>query len=411
MTTSAESPPVPPVQVDIVVPVRNEERDLRPGVERLHDYLLDRFPFNARITIADNGSSDGTWREACLLAERFPEVRAIRLAEPGRGRALSTVWSGSDAQVLAYMDVDLSTDLDALLPLVAPLLSGHSDLAIGTRLAHGSNVVRGPQRELISRAYNALLHVTLRTRFSDAQCGFKAIRAEHARELLPLVDDTGWFFDTELLVLAERVGLRIHEVPVDWVDDPRSTVDIVQTAVADIKGVARIGWGMATGSIPVREVAARLGRRTTQDPGTGGQLVRFAGVGVLSTIAYAFLYLVMRTVMPAQAANALSLLATAVGNTAANRRLTFGVRGSAGVLSDHAKGLVTFLLGLAVTSGSLAALHAVSTEPGRLVELAVLTLANVCATVLRFVLYRWWVFRGHLAVSKTAVAVESERSA
>ncbi len=294
MTTRAENPPAPPIQVDIVLPVRNEERGLRSGVERLHDYLLKRFPFNARITIADNGSTDGTWREACLLAERFPEVEAIRVAEPGRGRALSTVWSGSDAQVLAYMDIDLSTDLDALLPLVAPLLSGHSDLAIGTRLAHGSNVVRGPKRELISRAYNTLLHVALRTRFSDAQCGFKAIRAEHARELLPLIGDTGWFFDTELLVLAERVGLRIHEVPVDWVDDPHSTVHIVPTAITDIRGVARVGWGMATGSIPVREVAARLGRRAAHDSGTRSQLVRFAGVGVLSTIAYALLYLVLR---------------------------------------------------------------------------------------------------------------------
>jgi hypothetical protein len=117
------------------------------------------------------------------------------------------------------MDVDLSTDLNALLPLVAPLLSGHSDVAIGTRLARGSRVVRGPKREIISRSYNLLLRTTLGAEFSDAQCGFKAIRADQARQLLPLVEDKGWFFDTELLVLAERAGLRIHEVPVDWIDD------------------------------------------------------------------------------------------------------------------------------------------------------------------------------------------------
>ena len=164
------------------------------------------------------------------------------------------------------MDVDLSTDLAALLPLVAPLLSGHSDLAIGTRLTRSARVVRGPKRELISRCYNTLLHATLATRFSDAQCGFKAIRADRARELLPLVEDTGWFFDTELLVLAERAGLRIHEVPVDWVDDPDSRVDIVATASADLRGVARLARGLADGSIPVATLRERLGRTARPDP-------------------------------------------------------------------------------------------------------------------------------------------------
>ena len=155
------------------------------------------------------------------------------------------------------MDVDLSTDLRALLPLVAPLLSGHSDLAIGTRLAHGARVVRGPKRELISRAYNTILHAALRARFSDAQCGFKAVRREVADELLPAVRDDAWFFDTELLVLAQRRGLRIHEVPVDWIDDPDSRVKIVPTAIDDLRGIARL-------------LAA-------------SPVVRFLGIGVAST--------------------------------------------------------------------------------------------------------------------------------
>ena len=238
-------------QVDIVVPVKNEERGLAPGVTRLVDYLRHAFPFSARVTIADNGSTDGTWSEACALEEKFPEVRAVHLALPGRGRALHQVWSSSDAAVVAYMDVDLSTDLKALPPLVAPLLSGHSDVAIGTRLARGSRVVRGPKREIISRCYNLLLRLTLRVGFSDAQCGFKAIRAYPARELLPLVEDRGWFFDTELLVLAEHAGLRIHEVPVDWVDDTDSRVDIVATALGDLRGIARVGLGIARGKIKV----------------------------------------------------------------------------------------------------------------------------------------------------------------
>src|SRR5262245_9778244 len=200
----ADGPPA----VEIVVPVLDEAATLERNIRRLHGYLTERFPFAARITIADNGSADGTWQIATALASELHGVRAIRLEERGRGRVLNAVWSGSDAQVLAYMDVDLSTDLAALLPLVAPLISGHSDLAIGTRLARGANVVRGAKRELISRSYNSLLHVVLGTRFSDAQCGFKAIRADRARELLPLVRDRAWFFDTELLVLAERAGLR-----------------------------------------------------------------------------------------------------------------------------------------------------------------------------------------------------------
>src|SRR6202789_3083348 len=185
----------PQVDVDIVVPVKNEEHDLEPSVTRLVEHLRGAFPFSARVTIADNGSTDGTWPAACALEARYPEVRAIHLDIPGRGRALHQIWSSSDAEVLAYMDVDLSTDLNALLPLVAPLLSGHSDVAIGSRLARGSRVVRGPRREVISRGYNLLLHASLGTGFSDAQCGFKAIRREQARVLLPLTTDPSWFFE------------------------------------------------------------------------------------------------------------------------------------------------------------------------------------------------------------------------
>ncbi len=238
-------------RVEIVIPVRNEERDLAPSARRLHAYLREGFPFTARITIADNGSTDGTWQQALALAEELPSVRAVRLERPGRGGALRSIWSASDADVVAYMDVDLSTDLNALLPLLAPLLSGHSDMAIGTRLARGARVIRGPRREIISRCYNLLLHAVLGTGFSDAQCGFKAIRADAARVLLPLTEDTGWFFDTELLVLAERAGLRIHEVPVDWIDDPDSRVAIIPTALADLRGIARLGIALARGTITV----------------------------------------------------------------------------------------------------------------------------------------------------------------
>jgi putative flippase GtrA len=383
--------------LDIVVPVYNEEVDLEPSVRRLHEHLSGQFPYAFRITIADNASTDATPLIAARLAAELPNVTALRLAEKGRGRALREAWSTSDAQVLAYCDVDLSTDLAALLPLVAPLISGHSDLAIGTRLARTSRVVRGAKREFISRSYNLLLRGTLGAGFSDAQCGFKAIRADVAQRLLPLVEDTGWFFDTELLVLAERSGLRIHEVPVDWVDDPDSRVDIVATAVADLKGIARVGRALATGRLPLAELRGQLGRNPDPVPGvpTGlpGQLVRFAAIGVASTLAYALLFLLLREPVGAYAANLIALVVTAIGNTAANRRLTFGVRGSTGAATHQLQGLIVFALGLALTSGALAALHTWVPAASQAVELLVLIVANALSTLLRFVAYRSWIFR------------------
>jgi glycosyltransferase involved in cell wall biosynthesis len=234
-------------QVEIVVPVFDEERILVASIERLHDFLEERFPITWLLTIVDNASTDATWELARSLARRLPGVQACRLEEKGRGRALREAWSSSEADVVAYMDVDLSTDLDALLPLVAPLLSGHSGVAIGTRLATDAHVVRGPKRELLSRTYNLILHTVLRGHFSDAQCGFKAVRRDVAQALVPMVEDQGWFFDTELLLLAERNGVRIHDVPVDWVDDTDSRVEIVRTATADLRGVARLAWAFARG--------------------------------------------------------------------------------------------------------------------------------------------------------------------
>jgi putative flippase GtrA len=391
---------VPAPVLDVVVPVYNEEADLEPCVRRLHAHLTTSFPYPFRITVADNASTDATLAVGRRLAAELAEVEVGHLDAKGRGRALRAVWAASDAAVLAYMDVDLSTSLNALLPLVAPLISGHSDLAIGTRLARGSRVVRGPKREFISRSYNLILRSALAVRFSDAQCGFKAIRADVAERLLPLVQDTGWFFDTELLVLAERAGLRIHEVPVDWADDPDSRVDIVATAVADLKGVARVGRALATGALPLAQVRAQLGRAPIE-PATPGvpagmtrQLVRFAGIGVASTLAYLVLFLALTGAgFGGQAANLLALLVTAIANTAANRRLTFGVTGRAGAGRHQVQGLVVFGLGLALTSGSLALLHAAGAAPARLVELSVLVAANLAATLLRFVLLRAWVFR------------------
>ncbi|OEV11564.1 dolichyl-phosphate beta-glucosyltransferase [Streptomyces nanshensis] len=389
-----------PTVLDVVVPVHNEEGCLEASVRRLHAYLTGHFPYGFRITVADNASTDGTYRIATRLALELGDVVALHLERKGRGRALHTVWSRSDAPVRAYLDVDLSTDLNALLPLVAPLISGHSDIAIGSRLAGGARVVRGPKRELISRSYNLLLRGSLLTRFSDAQCGFKAVRGDVAERLLPLVQDAEWFFDTELLVLAERAGMRIHEVPVDWVDDPDSRVDLLPTALADLRGVWRVGRALATGALPL----ARLRRPFGDDPrdhalrgvprGLARQLAGFCVVGLLSTLAYLLLYSLLRQVLGAQSANALALLLTALGNTAANRRHTFRVRGRTGVVRHQAQGLLVFAIGLTLTSGSLAALEAAAPDPPHSTEIAVLVVANLAATLLRFLLFRTWIFAG-----------------
>ena len=393
--------PVPPAAptLDVVIPVHNEELNLPSCVRRLHEHLTAEFPYAFRITVADNASSDGTLTVAQALAAELPSVTVLHLDQKGRGRALRAAWSSSDAAIVAYMDVDLSTDLTALLPLVAPLISGHSDLAIGSRLTRGSRVIRGTKREVISRCYNLLLRGTLAARFSDAQCGFKAVRTEVAVRLLPLVEDAGWFFDTELLVIAEKAGLRIHEVPVDWIDDPDSRVDILATAAADLRGVVRVGRALGTGALPISELRRQLGRAPLEPVvpnvpvGLVGQIVRFGAIGVTSTLAYLVLFLAFRGGLGAQGANLLALLLTAVANTTANRRLTFGRRGRDGAARAQAQGLFVFAVGVALTSGALAALTASSSHPGRVVELTVLVVANLAATVLRFVLFRSWVFR------------------
>jgi putative flippase GtrA len=352
--------------VEIVVPVYNEAAGLEQSVRRLHRFLSDGFPFSWRIVIADNASVDATPEIARGLALRLPGVRQVRLDQKGRGRALRATWSASPAKVVCYMDVDLSTDLRGLLPLVAPLMSGHSDLAIGTRLARGARVVRGPKRELISRGYNRLLHIVLRAHFSDAQCGFKAVRRDALEQLLGDVQDNGWFFDTELLVLAQRRGLRIHEVPVDWVDDPDSRVDIVSTALTDLRGVARLA--------------------------VGGPIAKFIGIGIISTLAYALLFVALHPLLGAVGANAAALALTAIGNTAANRRLTFGVRGRDDVVRHHLRGALVFVLTLALTNGALAVLHGLDATPARTLEVGVLVAAGLIATITRYVAMRTWVF-------------------
>lgn len=229
--------------VDVVIPVYNEEKDLARSVTALRQYLLDLSPdWTWRIVVADNASTDRTLEIARELAARWPEqVGYVHLDQKGRGRALRRAWSESAADVVCYMDVDLSTDLAALPPLVEALRSGY-DVAIGSRLLPESRVERGLKREIISRTYNLIVRTTHGATFKDAQCGFKGVTRRVVEEVVPLVQDQAWFFDSELLLVAEGKGYRIKEIPVAWTDDPDSRVRIARTAWEDLKGLWRLKW-------------------------------------------------------------------------------------------------------------------------------------------------------------------------
>ncbi len=256
------------VAVEVVIPVYNEEHVLAASVLALHEHMAREFNFPFRITIADNASVDATPAIARSLADRLEQVHSLRLERKGRGHALRAAWSASEADVLAYMDVDLSTDLSALGDLLAPLLEGRADVTIGSRLAPGAEVTRGLRREVISRSYNILLRASLGLGISDAQCGFKAIRREVLTPLLDLVQDDSWFFDTELLYHARRSRLAIHEVPVRWVEDTDSRVQILATVREDLQGIHRLRRArrrppsVARAASPLTAALARPSRRT-----------------------------------------------------------------------------------------------------------------------------------------------------
>ncbi len=421
-----------PVDLEIVVPVYNEAERLAASITALRTYLDTSFPLVTTVTIADNASTDDTWRIATALCGDLPGVAALHLDRKGRGRALRAAWSASTATVVAYMDVDLATGLDALLPLVAPLLSGHSDLAIGTRLAPGAHVVRGARREVISRGYNLLLRAALRSRCTDAQCGFKAMRRQAAAVLLPLVLDDEWFFDTEVLITAQRLGLRIHEVPVDWVDGTDSRVEVLHTVWKDLRGVGRMlgpasrknaaqrptrppaepavtpapTGGTAAGRLVLmaEPEVAPVGPPTHRPhpaPGPGApepptvfadELLRFAGAGVVNTLAYAGLFAVLEPSLGTYAANTAALALCTLGNTVARR----GMAGSARHGLDRRRRVAVaaglFGVSLATTTAALALTRGLGlgTLPS---ELAAVTSATALAAILRFAILRTWVFR------------------
>jgi len=239
-----DAPSAARLRINLTLPIFNEVTQLAVNLARVRAYLVQLPTWRWEIVLADNGSTDGTTELARRLAHETPPepipVHAVHLPCPGRGRALKTVWLASDADVLSYMDLDLSTDLAHLPELIGVVAEGRADLAVGSRLAPGARTTRGWKRELLSRAYNRLTRAVLGLRVRDAQCGFKALSRPAARALLPRVHDPGFFFDTELLVRAQWDGWRVLELPVRWTDDPDSRVRLLPTILADLRGLARL---------------------------------------------------------------------------------------------------------------------------------------------------------------------------
>lgn len=228
--------------VDVVVPVYNEERALPQSIPTLQEFLAGpQFPYEWRIIIGDNASVDDTPTVGRTLEDTSGgQVEYVRIERKGRGFALKQIWAKSDADVRSYMDVDLSTGLDAFPALVRAVAEEGYGVATGSRLARGAKTTRSLRRTVLSRGYNEIIKAMFWTRFSDAQCGFKAISREAAERVLPLIEDNNWFFDTELLILAEKMGYRVYDVPVEWVEDPDTRVKIASTVTEDLRGLLRM---------------------------------------------------------------------------------------------------------------------------------------------------------------------------
>jgi glycosyltransferase involved in cell wall biosynthesis len=249
-------------RVDVMIPVLNEAHVLEASVETLRAFLAEHGSFRSRIVIVDNGSTDGTDVVGRRLDRQHDEVQYVHLAKRGRGRALRQAWTSSDADIVCYTDVDLSTELEALPKVIDAIRFEGYHVATGSRLMPGSRTTRSLKREVISRAYNLFVKAVLWTSFSDAQCGFKAISRTAVNDLVPAVKDQSWFFDTELLVLAEKWGYGVKDIPVRWAEDDDSRVKILRTAWEDVRGVFRVRWRLWRDRVTATQSPSRVSGRS-----------------------------------------------------------------------------------------------------------------------------------------------------
>ncbi len=365
--------------VDVVVPVHNDAEALDACVTQLREQLASSLPLPWRITIVDAASTDATWQKARDLADRLSGVTAVRLEAQGRGRAVRAVWAASDASVLAYVDVEMNIDLNALLPLLAPLLSGHSDVAIGSRFSRGARVARGGERGRNSRGHSRLLRLALGTGVRDTQCGFKAVRADVARVLLPAVEDNNWFFDTEFLVLAEHLGLRIAELPVDWTGRSETTIDQSPRQRHDLPGI----WRLAK-ALWLRRVQVDLGDSVPRRGPVGNSkaVFRFLRLAVSSAALYLAGFLALQPRLGAYWANGLALTILTLVCGYANRPFVSARRVSAR-WRRPVKGVAAYAGSLAGTTAALKILFLSSGKPGLVLQATVATLIATLVASLR----------------------------
>ena len=366
--------------VDVVVPVHNDAEALNTCVPRLRDHLVGSVPLPWRITIVDSASTDGTWQAAQDLADRFSGVTAMRLEVEGRGRAVRAAWEASEASVLAYVDVHLSADLKAFLPLVAPLLSGHSDVAVGSRFSRNARMVHSPGRGLNSRGYSRLLTLALGTRVRDTQCGFKAVRADVARVLLPAVRDNTGFFDTEFLVLAERLGLRIAELPVDWTGSPDAPASGTPVARHDLRGMWRL-----TRTLWLRRVNVELGESVPRrrPVGNANAVFWFVRLALCCAALHLAGFLALHPALGAYWANGLMLTTVTLVCGCANRRYSHGRRAYVASRYRGVKAIAAYAGSLVGATAVLKILFLSTVTPSLTLQATIATLIAVLIISLR----------------------------
>lgn len=229
--------------VNITIPVYNEEKILKENIQVLYTFLNQNLDYPWEVVIADNGSNDQTQKIAKNLVRKLDHLKYLRLKEKGRGRALRKAWQESKAEILSYMDADLAVDLFSFPKLVQVIKQG-ADIAIGSRFIPNSQVQRSKLRKILSWSYNKLIRFFFKVEFKDGQCGFKAISKKVLENIIPQVKDNHWFFDTEMLVLAEKEGYKIKEIPVKWIEKRnkyrKSKVKIISTILGYLFSILKL---------------------------------------------------------------------------------------------------------------------------------------------------------------------------
>jgi len=229
----------------VVLPARNEELIIRDNVLRLYEYMQGAFPNDDwKIVVSDNNSSDRTAEIVKELAEKHARIEYLLVTVVGKGAAVKNAWEKYSSDVYMFMDSDLATDIHGIPMLVEPLRLETSDIACGSRFLRESAVERSLIRRVTSFGYRLVVKLLLSIKVRDLPCGFKAINEKAKKALLSKIESDGWFFDSELIILGEKLGLRVQEIPVRWREPietgRKSKVKIISLSIEYVKEVVKI---------------------------------------------------------------------------------------------------------------------------------------------------------------------------